>query len=339
MPAPNYEQLTNGPQTTLNGGISSGATSLVVTSATGFPTGGNFRILIGTELFLVTAVSGTTFTVTSGAEGTTQAAHSNGDAVTHILTAGAMAAHRADSLLYDAFGNRPSAGVAGRLFIPTDANIAQYDDGSVWQSIGPLQQLHQPPLKSNFSSATPNNSTDVDDSGTIYLPAHLLTTGWNIVDRYIAKPSTPFTITVNMELDAFILTNSSGYLAGCGIYIRDSSTSRIVINEALFESAIGDPQFAISEFSSFTAVNSDEISRHHMAFSLRNIWMRYTDNGTNRTVSLSNDGQHWTQIDTRAHTYVASSYDQVGFAIAVYNDSNNFWAGTPAVKLRSWKQT
>jgi hypothetical protein len=84
------EQFVNNAQTTLNGAINNSVTSLVVTSATGFPTVGNFRLLIDSEIMLVTAVSGTTFTITRGIEGTTAASHSSGAPVTHILTADAL---------------------------------------------------------------------------------------------------------------------------------------------------------------------------------------------------------------------------------------------------------
>lgn len=85
-----YEQFTNNGNSTLNGGITDVAASLVVASAATFPTDGNFRLLIDSEILLVTAVSGTTFTVTRGAEGTTGAAHSNGATVRLILTAAVM---------------------------------------------------------------------------------------------------------------------------------------------------------------------------------------------------------------------------------------------------------
>jgi hypothetical protein len=62
---------------TLSGAITSGATTLVVNSATGVPAV-NFRVCIDSELMLVTGVSGTTLTVTRGIGGTTAAAHSNG---------------------------------------------------------------------------------------------------------------------------------------------------------------------------------------------------------------------------------------------------------------------
>jgi hypothetical protein len=78
--------------TTLNGTITSGATSLVVTSAANFPTEGMFDIRIDDELLTVTAVSGTTFTVTraAGTPATTAAAHSSGVAVKQVLTKRAL---------------------------------------------------------------------------------------------------------------------------------------------------------------------------------------------------------------------------------------------------------
>lgn len=87
MPA---EQFANNASSTLNGAITSVAATLVVTSAAPFPTVPQFRLIIDSELLLVTAVAGTTFTVTRGAEGTLAAAHGNLALVTHILTAGAM---------------------------------------------------------------------------------------------------------------------------------------------------------------------------------------------------------------------------------------------------------
>ncbi len=90
------ENFSNEFQTTLNGAINDSTTSVVVTSATGAPAA-NFRIRIGAEYMLVTAVAGTTFTVTRGLEGSTAAAHSNLATVTHVLTAGGLIQKVAES--------------------------------------------------------------------------------------------------------------------------------------------------------------------------------------------------------------------------------------------------
>jgi len=86
------EQFANNATTTLNGAISStSATSITVASASAFPSVAQFRILIESEIMLVTAGAGsTTWTVTRGIEGTTAATHADGATVRQILTAGAL---------------------------------------------------------------------------------------------------------------------------------------------------------------------------------------------------------------------------------------------------------
>lgn len=95
MPYP--EQYANEAATTLNGAIVSGAGSLTVASSTGFPTAGPFRVRVsgtltaggtGTEYMLVTAVSGTTWTVTRAVESPYNIAlgFATAAAVEHVVT-------------------------------------------------------------------------------------------------------------------------------------------------------------------------------------------------------------------------------------------------------------
>lgn len=86
------EQFANNAQTTLAAAVTAGATTITVSATTGFPSGPQFRIRVGDELMLVTAVSGATWTVTRGAEGTVAAPHAAGDSVTQVLTAGVLTA-------------------------------------------------------------------------------------------------------------------------------------------------------------------------------------------------------------------------------------------------------
>jgi hypothetical protein len=84
------EQFANNAQSNLSAAVAAGDTSLTVVNASAFPASGNFRVLIDGEILLVTGVSGNTFTVSRGAEGTTAAAHANAAYVTHVLTAAAL---------------------------------------------------------------------------------------------------------------------------------------------------------------------------------------------------------------------------------------------------------
>ena len=103
-----------------------GQTSITVASSAGFPApaaGDQFRIRVGNEYMAVTAVSGTTWTVTRAVEGSTATTHSTGAAVTHVLTAGALAA---------AFVTTDAAGqtVAGRKtfrILPDFAPVGGYE--------------------------------------------------------------------------------------------------------------------------------------------------------------------------------------------------------------------
>lgn len=71
------------PATTLNGAITSSATSLTVASYSAFPASGTFSIEVDDEQMTVTAGAGTaTWTVTRGVNGTTAASHASGAPVT-----------------------------------------------------------------------------------------------------------------------------------------------------------------------------------------------------------------------------------------------------------------
>lgn len=91
------EQFANRPVTTLNGAINGVVTSLVVQDASLFPLTPQFRILVESEYMLVTGVTGNTFTVTRGIEGSSNVPHANGVPVIHILTAGALETLRSAS--------------------------------------------------------------------------------------------------------------------------------------------------------------------------------------------------------------------------------------------------
>jgi hypothetical protein len=93
------QRYANGAQTTLNGAITSGATSLTVASATGFPATAPFRIVVtdntNFEVMEVTAGAGsTTWTVTRGVESyggaSTAFAFAGGSTVAQVLTAATL---------------------------------------------------------------------------------------------------------------------------------------------------------------------------------------------------------------------------------------------------------
>jgi hypothetical protein len=92
--------FANNAASTLSANITSSATTLSVANAASFPnpSAGQYFLItmipassgIPGEIMQVTGVSGTTFTVVRGQEGTTATAYSAGDAVVNQLTSGSL---------------------------------------------------------------------------------------------------------------------------------------------------------------------------------------------------------------------------------------------------------
>lgn len=180
-------------QTTLsgNGGsITSGATSLKVAAATGFPAAAQYRILIENEILIVTAGAGTTtWTVTRGAEGTTAASHNDGVTVTHILTAGGLTGVCGQTILSDVSANIPAAGVVGRIYAPTNGTHLLRDTGSAWSPWGPAF-----PMTTPFAQTGPQTTTLSGNGGSITSGA----TSLNVASSS-GFPATPFLVQIGSE--------------------------------------------------------------------------------------------------------------------------------------------
>lgn len=112
------ENLANDFATTLAGAVDNSTGTLTVVLASGAPAP-NFRIRVDDELMLVTAVAGTTWTVTRGVEGTSATTHLIGAPVVHVLTAGALA------LLLDEKLDDSQASIAGLTLLGAEDAAAQ----------------------------------------------------------------------------------------------------------------------------------------------------------------------------------------------------------------------
>ena len=216
------EQFKNLASTTLNGAIDDEVTTITVASAMGF-TGGNFRILVDSEIMKVAAVSGLDLTVARGQEGTSPTAHDNAAAVRHVLTVGALDAHDQDDLAaYDAYASKPAAGVPGRIFLPTDGIFFERDNGSIWEKFGPLWPM-TPPQASDFPTWVNQGTASIADSkGAVWLYAPY-TSNLQIRARVKDYPAPPFTVEAAFIPNVF--PNTGGGAGGIGI--RDSSSGKL----------------------------------------------------------------------------------------------------------------
>jgi len=326
------EQFKNLASTTLNGAINDSTTTITVASAMGF-TGGNFRILIDSEIMKVTAVSGLDLTVARGQEGTSPTAHDNAVVVRHVLTVGALDAHDQDDLAaYNAYASKPVAGVPGRIFLPTDGIFFERDNGSAWEKFGPIWPM-TPPQASDFPTwVNQGTATIADNKGAVWMYAPYTST-LQIRMRVKDYPTPPFTVEAAFIANVFPATG--GGLAGIGI--RDSSSGKLQLYGlgASYMEAYG--YSYASPTSSSTAVTGWPGSGSFHLPESDLIWVKYEDDNTNRKISFSVDGYTWSQVVSLSRTDFLTP-NQIGLWVNAYvggGTSPNFDIG---LTLLHWKQ-
>jgi len=326
------EQFKNLASTTLGGAIDDQVTTITVASAMGF-TGGDFRILVDSEIMKVTAVSGLDLTVARGQEGTNSTAHVNGAAVAHVLTKGALDAHDQNDLAaYAAYASRPAAGTPGRIFLPTDGLFIERDNGSTWEKFGPVWPM-TPPQVSDFPTwVNQGTATITDNKGAIWFYAPY-TSSTNVRMRVKDYPAPPFTVEA-----AFIPTvfpnNAS---AAGGIGIRDSSSGKLQLYGVTGYMDLGGYRVdsPIASFNGMT--NWPSSGSFHLPESDL-FWIKYEDDNTNRKISYSLDGYTWTQIVSVPRTDHLTP-NQIGIWVNAYVGGGSSGYVDTGVTFLHWKQS
>lgn len=320
------ETYANNTSSTLASGIIAGDTTLSVASATGFPTTGQFRILIDSEILLVTAVSGTTFTVVRGVEGTTAASHSGGMTVTQILTRDGLGGIGGTVILSDSFSLMPSSSVVGREYLPTDGTHLFRDNGIAWRPFGPLFPMT---LVDNtaYSWVNQGSASVSTTHGSLILSDGAGSGTDNLRLRVKTIPSAPYTATMAIIP---LLPFPSNFNA-CGICLRDSGTGKIIT----FGLASDSTQFASGQvlsaikwnsatsFSGFYTLTPTIAANYAAANTLMLgpcLWLQIVDNNTNRLLKISNDGINFQQLHSVSRTDFITP-DQIGFFVNPNNAS------------------
>lgn len=211
------EQIWNNPitPTTLASAISStSATSCSITSGTYYPTTGNFRIQIDSELMEVTGVSGTTFTIVRGTENTTAATHSSGATVNIVATQAALLGLRSDVNQIGTYANLPATGMqAGDKYKCTDSYYEFIYNGSSWIPFLP--------------GLTP---------GQAYLPQ---SSGWSFTNQGSSPAAAVYTTQGGITLSCAASSSNSDRA-----YMRTSISSPWTVDAGMFlNSGFGSVQY------------------------------------------------------------------------------------------------
>jgi hypothetical protein len=299
------EVFANNASSTLAAAVAStSVTTLSVNSAAPFPTTGNFRILIDTEIMLVTAVSGTTFTVVRGAEGSTAATHLVNASVVHIFTQGSHQIYLRDNQPFSDDSNR---------------NPFRLQDAS-----GNIL------TKSSFSVVNGGLATITDEnSGPITIYKTKETSGGEDV-CFLARsaPGTPYQVYASME---GILLDPTEY-SGFGIGFRNLTTGQLSNLTISMDGGTVFPAIAIYNFNSPTSYDAALVGRF-TGYLPSPKWLSIKDDGTNLNYYLSHNGIQWILVGSQTRTaFFTAAPDQVGFFLSSsYNTSHDI-----AASLMSW---
>lgn len=316
------EQFSNFAQTTLAAAITDTvSTSITVSSSTSFPSSANFRIVIDSEIMLVTAGAGTTtWTVTRGAESTTAATHVLGAPVTHILTAGAISQYRTDTAaaigLTGTTASLPAAGTAGRLYYPTDGKFVYQDNGTTWQPWGPIYPC-SPPVDANFSWVNQGSASVSSTNGGVTLTAPSNGNTDSVRTRVASSPAAPYSVTIGFN--TMILAGSGAGV--CGLLLRESSTGKMT---ALFYGDAGGGGkgafYNVYNLSSPTSFSGSLAS--YQSEAQAPIWLRIHDDGTNLTYYIGCSPYDFIQLYSQARTAAfTTAPNQYGFGMDPYGGS------------------
>lgn len=299
------EKFANLAETTLASGYTSGGASIAVTSATGFPTTGVFRVRLDNAnktIYRVDSVSGTTFT--GGAEANDGNA-SGGARVVQVISRQGL-----ERLI-----QRPETGEARGLAGVSGADF-----------FGPMWKLSDPTGLA-WSWVNQGGSTIADANGISYLTIPSAST--SIRSRVITAPGTPYTITALLRaryIQPAVVNSQYG-----GLVFRESGTSKLYIWYCASHTALQAVKF--TNDTTFSAVGPVNVGLTGAPGGFH--WMRLTDDGTDLRFAASLDGVNFKEYGTEGRTvFMAGGPNQVGFFSNVDSAS-----GEMSLSVLSWVQT
>jgi len=282
------ERHVNNTYSTLDTGgspLGSGVTTVPLTDGTGFPSEGDYRVLVEAELMLVTARAGNNLTVVRGIEGTTPAEHVDGSTVRVIVTEGALEKHLSDfSPLFIPGGSLPC-----RIFNTGGTPVGH--TGFTW-----------------FNQGGEASAEDLDDGSILLTTLGGAGNQWR--GKYMTPPSTPYTVTAALSI--LWIQNGSTY-PQCGLILENSGDGKLV-TLSLYSRVNAQTGIQICHMNSYTSFNSDPFDYRTAGLLSEVVWFRFGDDGVDHSFYMSVDGVKWLHLLTQSRTaWLSNGGDRIGF--------------------------
>lgn len=318
------EQFANNAVTTLNGGILATDTSLTVTSATAFPLLPQFRIIVDSEIMLVTGVAGNVFTITRAMEGTIAAGHLSGATVSQILTAGALVQLKTDVATTSIVGGRglysarPSASSVsvGYVYRCTDVPFEYFSDGTNWNQRGPIIDIPASGPYSTWNGGTPLefNVTGTETRTVVGDSIFFKTTSTASILHGWIKGNVSGLWTVYSAILPAYPGNTSFPMSGPIVY--DSVHNQFA--SFWFYATGGTLEFNVRHWTgASSATNVFDSTTNPTAPFGPLINLRIRNDGTNINYEYSTDSFDWVTIFSEA-VGAFGTYNQYGFGLCTF---------------------
>jgi hypothetical protein len=312
MTTPARQQHKNDAQSSLNGTINSSVTSVDVSTGSNFPSSGNFRIIIDSEIMLCTARSSNTLTVVRGRDGTSAASHTNGASVAQIYSSAGIAELFQDT---DALFGYSSRVPAHGLFADNGSTIL---------------------TSSDFTWNNQDSATVTERGGTVLMNCPKRSTySMHIQER--TPPSAPYTYIAAMRAAVLVGSNDSKPVFGIGF--RETSSGKLLVIGVLEEFFFEDgPQVRVSQCSSSTSIFSNTTGPTEFQGACDYVWLKIENNGSNMKLYVSADSFEWVQVYSQANNaFFSAGPDRVLWFGA--NSGNNGSGSTEMlVELAHWSK-
>jgi len=270
------ETFVNAAITELASSLTDVATTATVVDGSTFPLTGDYRIVIGEELLMVTSRTGDVLTVERGLESTTAVAHNAGDQVNAILTRGA---------------------------------IEDYTKQNTWHgnSSPPLQNYilatGAPAIASDFTWVNQGTASATDRGGRVVLQTPP-DAGDQIRGLFQAAPSAPYEI--------ILACHGSGESSGngqIGLAFRESGTGKIMTLANFLTNDI-----EVAKYTSPTAFSALLGTKKPWDVGQSVTWLKIADDNTNLKFYVGPNGQDWIEVGSEGRTvFMAGGPNEVGF--------------------------
>jgi hypothetical protein len=217
----------------------------------------------------------------------------------------------------DVYASRPAAGNDGNLFLPQDGIYLNRDNGVSWESWGPVYRCKNIDL-TEFTWDNQGAATATATKGGVYFYAPKGTTNARVLYKSVTG-----NYTVTLGFIPHLVTSN---YQSAGIALRESSTGKLILGGIHNSAAYG--LYKWDDATSYNAaytITSGNFNPPSVLARSQIIWLRLSDDGTNRKYYVSYNGMNWEEIFSVGRTDFCTP-NQVGFYIDDNNSTYNAYA-------------